>query len=194
MNSIGGPTTAYENQPQQQNTPVAEIPAYPVSVDVVPQPPQAEVTYTQQTQEQSTYVPQVQETYTYQPAQVEQIPQPPQPEQQVNLYNKPEQQVVPQSTQPELQTPLEYRTTREGERFFVNPEEGQATFKGGVTTTQLVSKVSGYYTVTQGLVNDPHSGLLQQTAQSGDPTQATTWQATMLYKVLMAFWKALGLA
>lgn len=182
MNTIGGPNTGYENQPQGQTLP-AEIPAYPVAEqEFVPQPPVVETSQPRQ------------EAYTYQPPRVEQVPHPPQPEQAVDLYNTAERQTIPQSSQPELQTPLEYTTTREGERMFVNPELGQSTFKGGVTSTQLVSKVSGYYTVSQGLVNDPRSGLLQQTAQAGDPTQATTWQATMLYKVLMAFWKALGLA
>jgi len=112
----------------------------------------------------------------------------------MDSYNPPEHVTIPQSKSPELQTNIAFETTREGERVFVNPELGQSTYKGGVTSQQLVSKVSGYYVVQQGLISDPKSGLLQQTATSGDPTSASTWQATVLYKILQAFWNILGIS
>lgn len=111
----------------------------------------------------------------------------------VSPHNSPEQVTIPQSRLPELQPNIVPETTRSGERIFVNPELGQATFSGGVTSQQLVSKVAGYYTVQQGLISDPKSGLLQQTATTGDPASATTWQATILFKILQAFWGILGI-
>lgn len=177
MNQTGAPAVPEYDATNQQAAPqpMEEIPSYPgEAAQYIPQ---------------ETYVPPVttQEQYaTIFAPKVEQAPAP-------SLYNAPEAQIVPQSKTPELQTNLTYQT-REGERFFSNPELGQSTFKGGVTSTQLVSKVAGYYTVNQGLVADPKSGLLQQTAQTGDPTQAVTWQSTLLFKILQAFWSALGIS
>lgn len=160
---------------QQENTLTAgnEIPSYPI--------------------EPEAYVPEA----PYVPPMVER-PIAPVVEQQrtpssQELYNAPERQHIPESKMPELQTQLRPETTRSGEKIFVNPELGQSTFKGGVSSSQLVSRVAGYYTVQQGLISDPKSGLLQQTATTGDPASASTWQATILYKILQAFWNILGI-
>lgn len=200
MNQFGPSPSSHESSPSiggQQ--PMNEIPSFPIAQETyVPAQPveQQRVAPVEQqvapieqpvamSAEQYTPVetPAPQNVESYAPAQVEQ-----------QTYSVPEAQNVPVSEVPNLQTQLEYKTTREGERVFNNPNLGQTTFKGGVTTQQLVSKVAGYYTVNQGLINDPHSGLLQQTAQTGSPTQATTWQAVMLFKILQAFWKSLGLS
>lgn len=174
MNTFRPGETSYEESTKGQAPVPSEIPEYPVSQEEYIPVPQAQQEYQQQPVARTEYAPQHQEIA-------------PQPVLQV-------EETVPQSSTPELQTPIERYTSREGELAFRNMELGQSTFKGGVTSQQLVSKISGYYTVNQGLVNDPHSGLLKQTASSGDPSQATTWQATMLFKILQVFWKALGIS
>lgn len=172
-NQPGVPTTEHEQGQAVQ--PMSEIPSYPGAEQYQPQ-----------------------DAAVYSPVVYEQVPQPQSSEnlkkntEQINLYNTPEQHNIPQSSTPELQTPIVPETTRSGEKIFVNPELGQSTFKGGVTSTQMVSKVSGYYTVQQGLISDPKSGLLQQTATTGDPTNGTTWQASILFKILQAFWNLFG--
>lgn len=175
MNQAGVPIKESE-QPIVGEQQVNEIPSYPGAEQYQPQA--------------EPYLPRVNEQYT--PPTLPNLEKQKAPE-KVDLYNSPENQTVPQSQTPELQTAITPETTRSGERVFSNPELGQSTFKGGVTSQQLVSKVAGYYTVQQGLVSDPKSGLLQQTATSGDPASATTWQSTILFKILQAFWAALGI-
>lgn len=176
MNQPGTPII--ENEQPSVNGAVqnGEIPAFPGSADSY-QPGQET---TESTPSYSPAVlPRIEATIPYETPKV--------------VETQPEEPKIQESKMPELQTNISFETSKSGERVFVNPDLGQSTFKGGVTSQQLVSKVAGYYTVHQGLVSDPKSGLLQQTSSSGDPTSATTWQATILYKILQAFWSALGL-
>lgn len=165
------PGIAIPEQQENSQPHMNKIPSYPV--DATPYIPEA--SYAPTAVERS--VPQIDRTKV--PSTQE-------------LYNSPERQHIPESKTPELQTQLRPETTRSGEKVFVNPELGQSTFKGGVSSSQLVSRVAGYYTVQQGLISDPKSGLLQHTATTGDPSSASTWQATILYKILQAFWNILG--
>jgi hypothetical protein len=179
-----GPTPQEFEQPLPEDQIQGEIPAYPGATGEEYTPEQVTETTEATVSAQPEYkpIPQlVPETRL-------------QSKESVNLYNSPEQVTIPQSRTPELQTNIAPETSRSGERIFVNPELGQATFAGGVTSQQLVSKVAGYYTVQQGLISDPKSGLLQQSAATGDPASATTWQATILYKILQAFWGILGIS
>ncbi|MCC7303990.1 hypothetical protein IT418_01070 [bacterium] len=169
MNPHGGATiNEHENVAQDG---VSEIPSFPVSSEQF-----------QPAQEVERYKPNVVPKVEVMTPSVE-------PSEQSR-----NQESVPGSQMPELKTDLVIETTKSGERIFVNPELGQSTFRGGVTSQQLVSKVAGYYTVQHGLISDPKTGLLQQTATSGDPASASTWQATVLYKILQAFWSALGIS
>jgi hypothetical protein len=182
MNQFGGQQSSHEQSPSASPS-VNEIPSYPLAQEqYIPVP------------EQQVAQPKPAEQYVYPPlrAKVEQMPT--QNTEAQSYYSVPEAQEVPVSKVPELQTQLDYKTTKEGERVFNNPDLGQSSFKGGVTSQQLVSKVAGYYTVNQGLIADPHSGLLQQTAKTGSATQATTWQAVVLLKILQAFWRSMGIA
>lgn len=175
MNQVGVPIKELEQLNNEQQ--LTEIPSYP-----------GEETYQPQ---QETYSPSTNEQYV--PIQTQTL-ESKKMSGHVNLYNTPENQTITESSTPELQTNISIETTLSGEKkIFVNPELGQSSFHGGITSQQLVSKVAGYYTVHQGLVSDPKSGLLQKTANSGDPTSATTWQSTMLFKILQAFWAALGI-
>jgi len=181
MNQVGAPIPDLE-KPAGEGVQPSEIPSYPgaTSEEYVPEQEggaQTVVELPAQYEQQSQYIPEIV----------------PQKNKSVDFYNAPEQAAIPQSKTPELQTNISIETTRAGERVFANPELGQATFSGGVTAQQLVSKVAGYYTVQHGLINDPKSGLLQQSARTGDPASATTWQATILYKILQAFWDILGI-
>lgn len=178
-----GPTPQEFEQPTPDGQVQGEIPAFPGATT-------EEYTPGQVSESEEAVVPvQVEYQPVRQPAPEAPVLQ----KESVNLYNSPEQVTIPQSRTPELQTNIVPETSRSGERIFVNPELGQSTFSGGVTSQQLVSKVAGYYTVQQGLVSDPKSGLLQQTASTGDPASATTWQATILFKILQAFWGILGI-
>jgi len=182
MNPGSTPIQEHEKQSGDKNQPLAEIPAYPGSQSADFQPDQ-----TENTSVNTTPIPEM--------PMPQRVPeQPAKTTEQANLYNAPEQVTIPQSRTPELQTNIAPETTRSGEKVFVNPELGQATFSGGVTSQQLVSRVAGYYTVQQGLISDPKSGLLQQTATTGDPSSATTWQATVIFKILQAFWNILGIS
>ncbi|WKZ23560.1 MAG: hypothetical protein QY312_02225 [Candidatus Dojkabacteria bacterium] len=177
-----GITPGRESEGQHVQQAAGEIPAYPIenAEAAFASPGHAEGAPDSSSRE--TFLPQLQ------PKQPESPRKP-----DAATEQTPERVEVSESKTPELQTPLTPDTSREGEKRFINPELGQATFSGGVTTQQLTSRVSGYYTVTQGLINDPKSGLLQQTATSGDPTNGTVWQSVILLKALRALWKLLGL-
>jgi len=152
-----------------------EVPAYPTGGEYVPVAP------VQQPQTEQVYAPpNARETVSTTTEQLNATPI----LEQVGS--------VPQSKTPEMYTNIERDTSKEGELAFRNVELGKATFAGGVTTQQLVSQVSGYYNVNQGLVADPSSGMLKKTANKGDPTNGTTWQATVLLKILQTLWKVLG--
>ncbi len=173
MNLPGAPVKEYD---QMSDIPQpAEIPSYPVGAEqYVPGQEATEI----QPQQYVAPKPQVE---TFRPAEIKS---------NTTIESVKE---VQESKTPELQTQVTVETTRSGERIFVNPELGQSTFKGGVTSQQLVSRVGGYYTVQQGFTADPKSGLIQQTATTGDPTNGSTWQASLLFKILQAFWSALGI-
>ncbi|PIY17344.1 hypothetical protein CO112_02295 [Candidatus Dojkabacteria bacterium CG_4_9_14_3_um_filter_150_Dojkabacteria_WS6_41_13] len=182
MNQAGAGVPVQEREQPNQGQPMSEIPSYPGA-----------------NQEQQYAPGQESASAPVIPYELPAVAAKPQSElapipANMDSYNPPEHVTIPQSKSPELQTNIAFETTRAGERVFVNPELGQPTYRGGVTSQQLVSKVSGYYVVQQGLISDPKSGLLQQTATSGDPTSASTWQATVLYKILQAFWNILGIS
>lgn len=183
MNQTGVPVPEHEQAYQAQ--PMAEIPSYPGAEQEQAYTPGQEV----------APAPSIAYEPPKTPVGSTRVEQDTTSAEGVDLYNSPNHLSVPQSQSPELQTDIAFERTRSGEKVFVNPELGaQATYKGGITSQQLFSKVSGYYVVQQGLVSDPKAGLLQQTAHSGDPTNASTWQATILYKILQAFWSFLGVS
>lgn len=182
MNPAPGPQSAYDEERSSESLPkAAEIPAYPV--EQVPVSPE------------QAYIPSAPE-----PAQEQYQPSFQMPERapiQQPVEQRPES-VEQQPVTVERDTPFGSPETAaapassEGENAFQNLELGKSTFPGGVTATQLVSRVGGY-PVSTAMVSDPHSGLLQQTAQTGDPTLATVWQTSILKKTLEAILRMLGL-
>lgn len=168
------PQPSFEERPAESQSQMAEIPSYPVEAPPI-SPEQAYIPSAPQPVEEQYVPPVVEQPHvqeTIQPQEVIRTPQ-------FVEAEKPEESDVPSAV-------------GDGENAFRNPELGQSSFAGGVTPTQVTSRVGGY-AVSSAVVNDPHSGLLQRTASSGDPTKAGTAQSMILMKILQAFWKILGI-
>lgn len=173
MATIQSPNTQVPDTEQNLNNQISnpdEIPSYPVDMEQTPG--------TEIVQQPNISIP-------------EQTPINTTPT--TEIY-KPSIEVIHSSETPQM---VETFTpeVKAGEAAMINPNIGTQGIQGrtGVTTQNLVSAIGGYYPVNTGLVSNPHSGLLAQTANHGDPKQATVWQAAILLKAYQTLLKILGI-